>query len=112
VKERAFYISKGLEAREDLWTFEDERDTFIYGGRSFLLCDAALYARRMESPTTLLWKPQDLQLSSLSADRAENAAQYGIVGEADLPATWSYLCSPKSARRGRSNGIKMGDQEV
>jgi len=66
----------------------------------------------MVSPTTLLWKPQDMQLSSLSADRAESAAQYRIVGEADLPAMWSYLCSPKSARRGRSNGIKMGDQEV
>jgi hypothetical protein len=29
-----------------------------------------------------------------------------------LPAVWSYLSSPKSARRGRSNGIKMNDQEV
>jgi hypothetical protein len=66
----------------------------------------------MESVTTLLWKPQDMQLSSLSADGAESAAQYSIVDEADLPAVWSYLSSPKSARRGRSNGIKMNDQEV
>jgi len=72
------------------------------------LCDAALYARRMESPTTLLSKPQDMQLSSLSADRV----QYRIVAEADLPAMWSYLCSPNLARKGRSNGIKMSDQEV
>jgi len=66
----------------------------------------------MESLTVLLWKPQDMQLSSLSADGAESAAQYRIVDEADLPAMWSYLCSPKSARRGRSSGIKMSDQEV
>lgn len=51
----------------------------------------------MGSQTTLLWKPQDMHLSSLSADRAENAAQYRIVGEADLPAIWSYLCSPEEA---------------
>lgn len=66
----------------------------------------------MESPTTLLWKPQDFALSSLSADAAESAAQYRIIGEAYLPAMWSYLCSPVSARRGRSNGVKMSDQEV
>ena len=45
-------------------------------------------------------------------DRAESAAQNRIVAEADLPAMWSYLCSPKLAREGRSNGIKMSDQEV
>lgn len=76
------------------------------------MCDAALYSRRMESPTTLLWKPQDMQLSSLSADRAESAAQCRIVAVADLPAMWSYLCSQKSARKGRSSGIKMSYQEV
>jgi len=59
------------------------------------LCDAALYTGRLESPTMLLWKPQDMQLSSLSADGAKSTAQYRLVGEADLPAVWSYLCSPK-----------------
>jgi hypothetical protein len=64
----------------------------------------------MQSPTTLLWKPQDMQLSSLSADGADT--QYRVVGEADLPDMWSYLCSPKLPRKGRSSGIKMSDQEV
>jgi hypothetical protein len=53
----------------------------------------------MESATTLLWKPQDMQLSSRNADGGVSAAQYRIVGEADLPAMWSYLFTKIGQKR-------------